>query len=433
VKRLLWAWLVLAVSAPPAAAQTSEPNAPAPVDATASQQDDDPDEAPPVRFAFPDRPSLRFGSVLRIDFRLRLQGDRHSYSPAEVSDDPAWEMSRRRVGIQGTAFEHVEYELEREIRKRSLWRDAFVNFRYFDDYQVQGGKFKVPFSQERLTGSTDLDFVYRANVVDTLAPARDIGVTLHGRFNQRAIGYDVGVFRNDGEAARFDFNPGAGQTVAARLAGRPLRLTAATGSTREMEVAVAVTASEVPDGLNSLRGRTVFREQFFAPVYVNGRRVRLGLDADWRPGPFSLKAEFIRVTDERKNQGIFDEDLPVLVSRGWYVSGTWVLTGESKFDGIAPRRPLLRGGVGGIELAARLERLGFGSSLEGEPELPTPRAPNLLEAGLRAWTFGVNWYVNQWIKIQLNAVREQFEDPDRSPVAGRDVFWTRVVRLQFVM
>ena len=66
---------------------------------------------------------------------------------------------------------------------------------------------------------------------------------------------------------------------------RPLRLTAATGATREMEVAVAVTASEVPDGLNSLRGRTSFAEQFFAPVYVNGRRFRLGLDADWRPGP----------------------------------------------------------------------------------------------------------------------------------------------------
>jgi hypothetical protein len=45
----------------------------------------------------------------------------------------------------------------------------------------------------------------------------------------------------------------------------------------------------------------------------------------------------------------------------------------------------------------------------------------------------VNWYVNPWIKIQLNAIRELLEDPDRSPVAGRDVFWTRVVRLQFVL
>jgi phosphate-selective porin len=94
---------------------------------------------------------------------------------------------------------------------------------------------------------------------------------------------------------------------------------------------------------------------------------------------------------------------------------------------------LFRGGAGGIELASRVERLVFGSSLEGEPELPTPRAPNLREAGVRAVTFGVNWYVNQWVKLQLNAVRERFEDPDRSPIPGRTLFWTRVVRLQFVL
>ena len=109
-----------------------------------------------------------------------------------------------------------------------------------------------------------------------------------------------------------------------------------------------------------------------------------------------------------------------------------MLTGDRGSTAIAPSGPV-RGGAGGIELAARVERLGFGSSLEGEPDLPTPRAPNLREAGLRAVTFGVNWYVNQWVKIQLNAVRELFEDPDRSPIAGRTVFWTRVARLQFVM
>jgi len=53
VRRLLWAWLAVAVFAPPVAAQTKEPEA-----------------DPPVRFVFPDRPSLRFGSFLRIDFRL---------------------------------------------------------------------------------------------------------------------------------------------------------------------------------------------------------------------------------------------------------------------------------------------------------------------------------------------------------------------------
>ena len=415
MKRLWWTAMLLSLVSLPAAGQTNEP-----------------DGDPPVRLEFRDRPSLRIGSVLRVDFRLRLQGDVRSFSPETSSDDPTFAWTRRRVGIQGTAFEHFEYEVERELRKNGAWRDVFVNFSYFDDYQVQAGKFKIPFSQERLTGSTDLDFVYRAAVVDALSPAREIGVTLHGRFNNRAVGYDAGIFRHDGENARFELNPGAGSTVAGRVAARPMRLTSVAGATREMEVAAAMTIGDVPDGRNSLRGRTTFEEPFFEPVYVKGRRIRLGLDADWRPGPFSVKGEFIRVTDQRQNQGIFDEDLPHLVSQGWYVSGSWVLTGEPKLDGIEPRAPLFRGGAGAIEIATRLERLGFGSSMEGEPEVTNPRAANLLEVGLRAWTVGINWYVNRWAKIQFNAIREAFA-PDDGTGADRTVAWTRVVRLQFVM
>jgi phosphate-selective porin len=400
----------------PAAAQTGE------------QRDD-----PPVRLTFPGRPSLRFCSAVRIVFRFRLQGDVRSFSPESTSDDSTFELTRRRFGLQGTAFEHFEYEVERELKRENPWRDVFVNFSYFDDYQVQAGKFKIPFSQERLTGSTDLDYVYRAAVVDALSPAREIGVTVHGRFNNRAVGYDAGIFRHDGESARFGFNPGAGATVAGRVAARPMRLTSVTGASREMEVAAAVTVGDVPDGRNSLRGLTTFGEPFFEPVYVNGRRIRLGFDADWRPGPFSVKAEFIRVTDQRKNQGIFDEDLSPLVSRGWYVSGSWVLTGEPKLDGIEPRAPLFAGGAGAVEVATRLERLGFGSSFDDEPELSNPRAPNLLEVAVRAWTVGVNWYVNRWAKIQFNAIRELTGPSDDPTGIDSATAWTRVIRFQFVL
>jgi phosphate-selective porin len=397
--------------------------------AQSNQQDGD----PPVRLVFPGRPSLRFGSAVRVDFRLRLQGDVRSFSPDRGGDDDTFELTRRRFGLQGTAFEYFEYEVERELRRENPWRDLFVNFSYFDDYQVQAGKFKIPFSQERLTGSTDLDYVYRAAVVDALSPAREIGATVHGRFNNRAVGYDAGIFRHDGENARFGLNPGAGATVAGRVAARPMRVTSVTGASREMEIAAAVTVGDVPDGRNSLRGHTTFGEPFFEPVYVNGRRIRLGFDADWRPGPFSVKAEFIRVTDQRKNQGIFDEDLPSLVSRGWYVSGSWVVTGEPKLDGIEPRAPLFSGGAGAVEVATRLERLGFGSSFDGEPELSNPRAANLLEVAVRAWTVGVNWYVNRWAKIQFNAIRELTGPSDDPTGTERTTTWTRVVRFQFVL
>jgi phosphate-selective porin OprO/OprP len=386
------------------------------------------------RFRFTNRPSLRFGSKLRIDFRLKLQGDYRTFEET-VEEDDGFEMNRRRVGIQGTFLKSFEYEVERELRRDNVWRDVFVNFRHFDNFQVRGGKFKMPFSLEQLTGPTDLDFIYRTNLVESLSPGREIGVAMHGQFHRRAFGYEVGVFDGDGEDenARGNRNPGAERTMAARVTGRPLRRMKLPANAGELTVGFALTSGNVPEGLNSLRGRTAFRESFISPAYVQGRRVRLGVEAEWQPGPFSAKAEFIRVTDERNHQGVMQEDLSALVGSGWYVSGTWSVTGERKFGGIEPRRPLLRGGTGAVEVATRYERLGFGASSADDNPSTSPRAVNLLDTSDAAWTSGVNWYVNRWIKIQLNVIREWIDDVNRSPVADRQLFWTRVVRLQFVL
>ena len=62
--------------------------------------------------------------------------------------------------------------------------------------------------------------------------------------------------------------------------------------------------------MSGLRGRTELDEWFYRPeVLVNGRRQRLGFEARWRPGPFSVKSEFIRLTDERLGQSIEETDL----------------------------------------------------------------------------------------------------------------------------
>ena len=160
----------------------------------------------------------------------------------------------------------------------------------------------------------------------------------------------------------------------------------------------------------------------------------MGLELDWRPGPFSLKSEFIHVQDERRGQGLRTEDLPNLISRGWYVSGSWAITGEPKADNIEPRKPFLQNwGMGALEVAARIEQLRFGSSEHNGRASRSPRAANILGNSDRAWTVGLNWYLNRWSKIQFNLVREKIEDIQRSPILGQDRYWTRLCRLQFVM
>jgi len=69
-------------------------------------------------------PSIRFGSVFRLDFKASLQEDAHaSYSGAPGLRCPketlpttcGWQLHRNRVGIKGNATKKIDYEIEREL------------------------------------------------------------------------------------------------------------------------------------------------------------------------------------------------------------------------------------------------------------------------------------------------------------------------------
>jgi phosphate-selective porin len=199
---------------------------------------------------------------------------------------------------------------------------------------------------------------------------------------------------------------------------------------RSLRVGAAYTTGHVPEGLNSLRGETPYGFDYFEPVYVNGRRQRVGLELDWTPGPYGLRAEWIRTSEDRQGQGIGNANLSDFVGTGWYVYGSWIVTGQDKDDNISMRRSVLRGGPGAIEVVARYGVLGFGSaSEEGEPQR-NPRAEHLMKNSDRIWTTGVNWYVMPHVKVVGNAIHESFTDPERTPQAGASSFWSGVLRLQ---
>jgi phosphate-selective porin OprO and OprP len=380
-----------------------------------------------IRWVMKQYPSVRFGNVLRVDFRARFQADLRTFSPDSKPDESSFTLHRARLGIQGTFLKRFEYEVERDFQDSDHpWRDIALNYRAHRRFEIQGGRFKVPFGLDQLTRITDFDYVFRSRVGETVAPGRDTGLMAHGRFFKRGLNYQVGAFLHDGD------NAGRGQrTLAARFTGTPLRLFPAPRWLKGLRAGFAVAHSELPEGLNSLRGRTLSRETFFNRVFVSGRRVRLGVELDWSSGPFSVKGEYLQSSDTRHGQGVRTQDLPSLLARGWYLSGTWVVTGEKKAGGLEPRRAFLRdGGWGAVEVAVRCEKLQLGSSSYPGPALVHPRAANLLGNGQQIWTFGLNWHLNRHTKIQANAVREDLEDILRSPVPGQKLFWGQVVRLQ---
>jgi phosphate-selective porin OprO/OprP len=307
---------------------------------------------------------------------------------------------------------------------------VFVKVRPMRAFQVQLGRFKMPFSLEQTTGSMDLNFAYRALASTYLAPSRDVGVMAYGNVLRNGLKYELGVFREGGDNARIteEAFPVSQRTVAGRIVTRPLTAVS-NASLRELQVGLAFTTGRVPEGLNSLRLETVSGERLVDRVYVNGLRRRVGAELLWRPGPLSVQGEVIRVSEERRGQGIDNEDLPDAVQRGWYLSGTWLITGEEKKDNVEPAAPFLQGGFGAVEIGGRVEGLTFGGGPRNDLALPGPRARRILETKDTAWTVGLNWYLNRFVGIRTNIVREVQEQD--GPLPMRDRVWSRTLRVQF--
>jgi phosphate-selective porin len=374
--------------------------------------------------------TLRLGEAVRITPTARLHAD---VRPAgdEERDDVDLDVARRRVGVKGRITSRIEFEVERELDADGGWRDAFVDVRATRHLQVRAGHFKVPFSREQLTGAGRLDFIDRSRATDRLAPGRSAGVALHGRILRRILGYEGGVFTGDGTPRGSLSIPRAAEpTLAGRLTIRPQGAARRAGSLGDLEIGVAAVTTDIHEGRASLRGRLTTRDLFFAPVFVSGRRLRVGGDLDWRPGPLGLRAEFLRGDDARRHQGLLDETLPPLRALGWSVSGVWAVAGRDAYA--KADDTLAFAGLAGLELAARTERLSFGTPGAADGQVWTPRAEQLSTVAARSWTVGVNWTLNRFVRVQANAVREEVVSHARGTTPPRPT-WTPVVRLQLSM
>jgi phosphate-selective porin OprO and OprP len=390
------------------------------------------DEYP--QFTLDDHPSIHFAKGTHLDFRGRFAVDGHdSDAPdADTTETSAIDLGKKRLGVSGEIANVIEFQVEAELRPEDPWRDVYAEYKQFDAARVRGGQFKLPFSLDENTSASRLDFMFRSLAATHLAPGRDQGVMVHGRVFDKRLNYEAGVFRHDGKNARTN-NPDkvfGGQTIAARAAYEPFRNVK--DAKTELSVGGAYTTSDVAEGIPGLRGLMVFEQPFFTSSHylVNGKRRRTGVEFAVMPGPASVKAEWMRVDTERIGLSVEDTDLSPLIGEGWYVSGTYAITGERKSRVHQPKKPLFKGGAGAIEVGARFESLEFRSGASGEPGSTSPRADVILGNRNQVATLGVNWYINRFFKVQANYIREKLDDPSQGPLPPQATFSTKAVRFQ---
>lgn len=360
------------------------------------------------------------------DFKLTLhgygQGDLRSRRNFNDGNDEeeglngtTTSLRRTRIGVEGE-WRRFNFEATFDpADDGEHLKDLFGEYRFAKVFRVRAGHFKVPFSYEWLTSAAKTDFIERSMAVTNLAPSRDWGVMAYGAAAKH-LDYMAGVFEGDGRTQRSR----AERTVAARLEYALSKTLDLGASVSDGDVAAPAEQEGVDPIPRGLPGEGASGFRFSETRFVDGKRRRLGADARWSTGPVALRGEWLRAREERKGQGSVFDDLPAEIVQGWVASATWLVTGEKKSRTIKPAKPLSKRGPGAIELGARFESMRFDDE-DGDAGFAGAgnRARNIRPAADRAFTGGLSWWPESWVRLMGNVVLEHYEDALLAPEPGR--------------
>jgi phosphate-selective porin OprO/OprP len=357
---------------------------------------------------------------IQVDFRGYEDGARQLNGSA-LTD--TFLIRRARIGLAGTFYRYLDFFVEADFGQgQAVLTDAYLDIHYWPEFRLRGGQFKIPFSYEELFSDNNLDLVERS-VADNLTPGRDLGAMLHGSLFGGAIGYAGGIFNGSGQN-KADTNNS--KDLAARLVVLPLRWAGLSGW-GTLHLGADLTWGEETQSNNatsqSLQGKTDGQFIFFPSIPTRGDRLRYSGEVAYYTGPFTLYGEYIQSQEERKGIGTGAD----LFGRGWYVTTTYVLTGETKVPGqtVVPTRWAMPVGPdrgwGAWELAARFAQLDFRAN---DPSVKSNR--------VNALTLGVNWYLTPNVKWLVNFVQNWFPTETLTPFSFGNPNNTRTSEWEFL-
>jgi len=364
-------------------------------------------------------------------FQIKLRGytqfDSRWFTDGSDAGDDSFAFRRVRPFVEGTVFEYIDFRVMPDFANSTLTLyDAYVNFRYLPQAQVQLGKFKPPVGLERLQSATATMFVERA-FPTLLVPSRDLGAMLQGEFANGSFTYQVGGFNGVRDGGSQDVDTDDGKDVAARVFAHPFRplgnewldglglgIAGTWGTVDEQSPATFKTTPE-SGSFFAYRGTG----GGFVAVTGEGRRVRWSPQAYWYAGPVGVLAEYVQSEQEMHRDFTAANSTPSLKNTlrhdAWQVAASVALTGENaSFKGLIPAKPFdpFAGTWGAFEIAGRYNEIHFDSDA-----FPVFANPDTAVERAQGWTAGLNWYLNRYVRVMANFDHTWF---DGGRVGGRD-------------
>jgi phosphate-selective porin OprO and OprP len=347
---------------------------------------------------------LKVRGYAQGDARLFL-GDRDETPPH------TFVLRRVRPILEGTLYKYFGFRVMPDFGGgQATVQDAHLDVRPLKEISLRFGKFKAPFSLERLQSATNLLFVERG-FTTSLAPNRDIGVQIYGELWGGTVNYAAGVFNGVPDGGSADVDIDHDKDVVARVFLHPLRpLNVEALDGLGVGVAASTGSSEgVLATPNVAQYRTSGQQAFFryragetidATVVAGGARARVSPQLYYFYGPLGLHADYTSSL-QRVTLGASSKKLG---HHAWQVSGAFVIGGTVSYEGVKPTSAVGDGGTGAFELALRYQ--GFRADRDAFPTFANPDAAARDATGLGA---GLGWWPNRNVRFMANYEATAFE------------------------
>ncbi|MFZ2726248.1 MAG: porin [Methylococcaceae bacterium] len=399
------------------------------------------------------------------DFSVRLRGSVQGDARFFVDDFPhnsagssaatglpdKFDLKQARVWVEGRLWKAIDYKIMPDFGSagKVLVQDAYFDIHYLPFASINVGKQKTPLSLERLQGDADGMFIERAYPT-YLASNRDVGIMLHGEFAKAGykpeyggavdfknfMSYQVGVFNGTGDNGSGDSGSFDNKEVIARVFSHPFQHS---GIALLEGLGIGIAGSyehpqerAVPNLPSAIGSNTIINNNApalaktnpnTAALYANGDHFRLYPQAYWYSGPFGLMGEYVWSSQHLLGKEIDATDPKKTVrsvnfkqdNSAWQIQASYVLTGEDNtFQSVKPIRAFdpLKGNWGALQIATRWSELnidqGSLADLGGSGGKFYLLDPNKSIYHAQSWAVGVNWFLNNNVRIMADYEETDF-------------------------
>lgn len=306
------------------------------------------------------------------------------------------------LAFGGTVFfgERLSGKFEIDFSNGNLLLlDNFITYNFTKRFGLRAGNIQEAFSMDLLNSFKDLSLMNRAQVVNAFAPGHHLG--LQGVYEDKQWLLTGGVhFQKSmvlGNKENSDSNLKKGQNEGYSLTGRAVWMPQNRSKEKGLHIGVAASYGTPKTDVGpdtppktvrySQSESTISKIKFTDTGYITdvNNTWLVGAELAGYYGPWKFQAEYIQ-QDVNRSNGLADESFS-----GFYVqSSCLLLGGKQDYNNSrgAFNQPLI-GKKGDIELALRFDRLDMNGTV--------------IKGGVsNQYTAGVNYYVNENLKVQLN-------------------------------